>query len=85
MATFSNKRKMSRQGPDYTSAELIRFATKDGFTVTGGLSKLIKHYMKMLAPNDLMSYADRDWSLGKGYLAAGFKLKTISSASQSIY
>ena len=82
VATFSNKRKMSRQGPDYTSAELIRFATKDGITVTGGLSKLIKHYLKLQAPNDLMSYADRDWSLGKGYMAAGFKLKAITPPSK---
>jgi len=82
VATFSNKRKMTRQGPDYTSAELIRFATKDGITVTGGLSKLIKHYLKLLAPNDLMSYADRDWSLGKSYLSAGFKLKAITPPSK---
>jgi len=82
VATFSNKRKMSRQGPDYTSAELIRFATKDGITVTGGLSKLIKHYVNLLAPNDLMSYADRDWSLGKSYMAAGFKLKAITPPSK---
>ncbi|MEJ5961740.1 hypothetical protein [Pedobacter immunditicola] len=82
VATFSNKRKMVRQGPDYTSAELIRFATKDGITVTGGLSKLIKHYVKLLAPNDLMSYADRDWSLGNGYLVAGFKLKAITPPSK---
>lgn len=82
VATFSNKRKMTRQGPDYTSAELIRFATKDGITITGGLSKLIKHYLKLQVPNDLMSYADRDWSLGRAYLAAGFKLKAITPPSK---
>lgn len=75
VATFSNKRKMVRRGAGYTSAELIRFATKDGFTVTGGLSKLIKYYLKQLAPNDLMSYADRDWSVGKAYLSSGFVLE----------
>ena len=74
VGTFSNKRKMSRKGPAYTSAELVRFATKDGITVIGGLSKLVKHYVKALAPNDLMSYADRDWSIGKGYISSGFKL-----------
>jgi hypothetical protein len=73
VATFSNKRKMYHRGADHHSAELIRFATKDGITVTGGLSKLIKHYVKAVAPDDLMSYADRDWSLGKGYLSSGFK------------
>lgn len=78
VATFSNKRKMKDEGTDYFSAELIRFASKDGFTVTGGLSKLVKHYVNQLAPNDLMSYADRDWSLGKGYLSSGFKLKAVT-------
>jgi hypothetical protein len=74
VATFSNKRRMPRKSIDHTSAELIRFATKDGYTVIGGLSKLINHFVKTVAPNDIMSYADRDWSLGKGYLSLGFKL-----------
>jgi hypothetical protein len=74
VATFSNKRRMTRKSTDHTSAELIRFATKDGYTVIGGLSKLVKHFVKTVAPNDVMSYADRDWSLGKGYLSSGFKL-----------
>ncbi|MET3113852.1 hypothetical protein AAKU52_001583 [Pedobacter sp. CG_S7] len=79
VATFSNKRKMNKMGADYTSTELIRFATKENFTVIGGLSKLLKHYVKAIAPNDVMSYADRDWSIGKSYLSSGFKLKAETS------
>jgi hypothetical protein len=74
MASFSALRPMKLKGPKYTSAELIRYASKDGCTITGGLSKLIKHFMKNYQPNDLMSYADRDWSLGKGYSHLGFEL-----------
>jgi hypothetical protein len=74
MASFSDLRPMKLKGPTYTSAELIRFASKDGYTITGGLSKLIKHFLKNNRPNDLMSYADRDWSLGKGYSQLGFEL-----------
>jgi len=77
-ASFSNKRNMKERAEAHTSAELIRFATKDGYTVTGGLSKLIKHYVQIAGPNDLMSYADRDWSQGKGYLSAGFNLKAVT-------
>lgn len=73
-ASFSSTRPMKSRGPDYSSAELVRFATKDGFTVVGGLSKLIKHFTKQLKMNDLMTYADRDWSLGKGYNQLGFTL-----------
>jgi len=78
MASFSDLRPMKSKGSLYTSAELVRFASKDGCTVTGGLSKLIKHFLILKKPNDLMSYADRDWSLGKGYDQLGFKLTSIT-------
>lgn len=71
VAGFSDKRPMNHTA-GYTSAELIRFATVKGITVTGGLSKLISHFVKLHEPNDIMSYADRDWSDGKGYLRLGF-------------
>lgn len=74
VATFSGKRKMTRKQGDYTSVELIRFATADGFTVQGGLSKLIKHLIKTILPSDVMTYADLDWSYGKGYTKLGFEL-----------
>lgn len=73
-ATFSGKRRMTRRHEDYTSVELIRFATADGFTVQGGLSKLIKHFIKTILPSDVMTYADLDWSYGKGYTKLGFEL-----------
>lgn len=74
VASFSASRPMKSKGPDYQSAELVRFASKDGLTIVGGLSKLIKHFSKQLKINDLMTYADRDWSLGKGYATLGFSL-----------
>ena len=78
LATFSNKRRMKQRGENYSSAELIRFATKEGLTVVGGMSKLIKYYAKLYGPDDLMTYADRDWSLGNGYTSAGFKLVAVT-------
>ena len=75
MATFSAKRKMTRKREGYTSVELIRFATADGLTVQGGLSKLIKHLIRTVFPDDVMTYADLDWSYGKGYAKLGFELK----------
>ncbi|QNK63838.1 hypothetical protein H7F33_04900 [Pedobacter sp. PAMC26386] len=74
VATFSARRKMTRIHADYTSVELIRFATADGFTVQGGLSKLIKHLIKTILPDDVMTYADLDWSYGKGYTKLGFEM-----------
>jgi len=81
VATFSAKRKMTRRPGEYYSVELIRFATAEGVTVQGGLSKLIKHLTDLIAPNDVMSYADLDWSEGKGYLRLGFELTEQSPAS----
>jgi hypothetical protein len=79
MASFSNLRPMKSKGSHYTSAELVRFAAKDGCTVTGGLSRLIKHFLILKKPNDLMSYADRDWSLGKGYDRLSFVLTSCTA------
>lgn len=39
--------------------ELIRFATKLGHTVVGGLSKLMSHVCRILKPSYIFSYADR--------------------------
>jgi hypothetical protein len=73
-AGFSSLRPMKSKGEEYKSAELIRFASKAQITVVGGLSKLIRHFFKQLHFNDLMSYTDRDWSLGAGYDRLGFNL-----------
>lgn len=74
VALFSAARPMKSIGPDYRSYELVRFASQMGFTVTGGFSKLLKHFINLVQPNDLMSYADRDWSLGHAYDSSGFKM-----------
>ena len=75
VATFSALRKMNFE-ENYKSAELIRFAVKSGYSVTGGLSKLVNYFHEQYTPNDLMTYADRDWSAGEAYL----KLKFINTA-----
>jgi len=82
VACFSNLRYMKKGGPVYRSAELIRFATCTGFTVTGGFSKLLKYFIELYRPDDIMSYADRDWSLGKAYEQAGFQLSEITPPSE---
>lgn len=76
VACFSNTRPMKSKGDNYLSAELVRFATLAGYTIVGGLDKLVKHFLSKTPTNDLMTYADRDWSLGGGYN----KLKFINSA-----
>ncbi|WP_316800312.1 hypothetical protein [Pedobacter frigidisoli] len=72
VATFSALRKM-KHSDNYKSAELIRFAVKAGYSVTGGLSKLLKHFADQYQPDDIMSYADRDWSAGEAYNKLNFE------------
>ena len=76
VATFSALRRMNHT-EDYKSTELIRYAVKGGFSVQGGFSKLIKHLKDEIRPNDIMTYADRDWSAGEAYLNLGFEQKGI--------
>ncbi|MES2781125.1 MAG: hypothetical protein V4651_14625 [Bacteroidota bacterium] len=72
VATFSKSRVMTDGVVPYRSYELIRFASKTGTTVTGGLGKLLNHFIEQHHPAHIMTYADRDWSNGEGYHKLGF-------------
>jgi uncharacterized alkaline shock family protein YloU len=50
-----------------------RFCNKLGFTVIGGASKLLKHFIVNYNPKRIISYADRDWSKGELYEKLGFQ------------
>ncbi len=79
VASFSALRLMKSKGAQYRSAELVRFAMAAGVTVVGGLSRLIKHFARHAQPNDIMTYADRDWSLATGLQQVGFQRSSITS------
>lgn len=81
VATFSETRPMKHKGSNYHSVELVRFASIAGLTIVGGLSKLIKHFLKQIKVDDLMTYADRDWSLGKSYDKLDFMLSEVTEPS----
>jgi hypothetical protein len=68
VATFAQPRQL----PHGRSAELLRFASRAGFTVVGGLDKLLTTYLRNHPAADLMTYADRDWSDGASYHRLGF-------------
>jgi hypothetical protein len=57
--------------------EIARFASLTDYSVVGGLSKLIKFsstYTKDNGHTGLLTYADRRFGEGSGYLSAGFSL-----------
>lgn len=71
-AAFAPFRNCRRNGATVRSSELVRFANLNGFTVAGGLSRLIALFVNDRHPDDIMSYADRDWSDGAAYRRIGF-------------
>ncbi|CCG99057.1 hypothetical protein FAES_1047 [Fibrella aestuarina BUZ 2] len=73
VATFAQPRQMKQDTQPYRSAELLRFANRVGFTVVGGLDKLLTTYLRNHPADDLMTYADRDWSDGASYRKVGFE------------
>ncbi|MEO9258281.1 MAG: hypothetical protein ABI207_07860 [Crocinitomicaceae bacterium] len=82
VASFSARRAMTYDGKkEYYSAELIRFCSKTGTRIYGGLDKLLKHYERNFEVNDIMTYADKDWSNGASYLTLGF---TISNETNPL-
>ena len=73
VATFSGGRPIEREGKIYRSYELVRFANYQNFIVNGGIGKLVAHFVAEQKPDDIMSYADADWSSGRSYEKLGFQ------------
>ena len=71
--SFSKGRRMNRLPEGKQSFELIRFCCKSGITITGGLSKLMKHFYDEKKAGDIMTYVDKQFSNGDSFMKAGFK------------
>jgi hypothetical protein len=59
--------------------ELLRFSTTK--IVSGGASKLFKHFVKTHNPIKIISYSDNDWNDGNVYCSLGFDLSGYSKPS----
>ena len=73
VATFSNARKWIKGGKEIRSYEWTRYASLPDLRVSGGMGKMLKAFIKEVQPDDIMSYADLEWSEGKVYERLGFK------------
>jgi|688.fasta_scaffold05388_20 hypothetical protein len=54
--------------------EMMRFCSSLNTTVVGGASKLFSFFIKKYNPICVISFANRDWSVGNVYDKIGFKL-----------
>lgn len=65
---------LGNKGTD-SEYEMYRFCNKIGYSVVGGASKLLSHFIKHFNPTYILSYADRRWSIGKLYDKLKFKME----------
>lgn len=75
VATFSNARKWVKGGREIRSYEWTRYASLPGVRVNGGMGKMLKAFIEDVGPDDVMSYADLEWSRGDVYRQLGFVLE----------
>jgi hypothetical protein len=54
--------------------ELLRFCNKLEYSIPGAFSKLLTHFIKKYNPKSIISYADKQRSIGNVYIKNGFKL-----------
>jgi hypothetical protein len=73
LMTFGNLRKSLGQVSIIGSYELLRFCNKLNINVIGGASKLLKYFIKIYGVKRIVSYADKDWSIGSLYYTLGFE------------
>ncbi len=79
VATFSNARKWMKGEKTIRSYEWTRYASLPGIRVTGGMGRLLNAFINDVRPDDIMSYADLEWSEGKVYEQLGFTLEGYKS------
>ena len=75
VATFSNARKWQKGDRTIRSYEWTRYASLPDARVSGGMGRLLKAFVKDVEPDDIMSYADLEWSEGGVYEQLGFTLE----------
>ena len=75
VATFSNARKWQKEDKVIRSYEWTRYASLPDVRVSGGMGRLLKAFIKDVKPDDIMSYADLEWSEGGVYEQLGFTLE----------
>lgn len=70
---FSNARRWNKEGKVICSYEWTRYASLPSVRVVGGMGKILKQFIADKDPDDIMSYADLEWSDGSVYQSLGFK------------
>lgn len=83
LMTFGAQRKNLKGNLNEGEYELLRFCNKLDIRVVGGASRLLKHFIKLVKPLNIVSFASCDISNGNLYNALGFE--TDGNISQSYW
>lgn len=75
--SLSKARNMKYESEPFLSYEIVRFATKSGLNIVGGLSKLFQHFVKEFDVVHVMTYTDFDWGFPQGFVKIGFEVEKI--------
>ena len=73
-AEFSSARKWRKGERTVRSYEWVRYASLPDVRVVGGMGKVLDAFVKDVRPDDVMSYADLEWSDGSVYRSLGFEI-----------
>ena len=79
VATFSNARKWAKGDQVIRSYEWTRYASLPDVRLSGGMGRMLKTFINEVQPDDIMSYADLEWSAGDVYRQLGFELEGVKS------
>lgn len=72
VATFSNARRWTKGEKVISSYEWTRYASLPFLRISGGMGKMLRTFIDEVQPDDIMSYADLEWSDGDVYKRLGF-------------
>ena len=75
VAAFSNARRWIKADKIIRSYEWTRYASLPDVRLSGGMGKLLNAFIEDVHPDDIMTYADLEWSEGRVYEALGFVLE----------
>jgi len=79
VATFSQARNILTESGTKRSYEWIRYASKQGYRVLGGMGKLLQYFIDSVHPDDVMTYVDAAYSEGDAYRELGFEKEGLVS------
>ena len=72
VAEFSSARRLEIGGRTVSSYEWVRYASITWIRVNGGMGKMLTAFIDEVHPDDVMTYADLEWSDGGAYQSLGF-------------